>query len=69
MLNGIILLKTPYIFLIATRGSKCKNNLKEVMVRDFYNCWLLPLTPFSVSSRDGSVVPVSQCQEHFTGIL
>ena len=31
MLNGIILLKSPYIsFIIATRGSKCENNLKEV---------------------------------------
>ena len=31
MLNGIILLKRPYISLIiATRGSKCENNLKEV---------------------------------------
>ena len=31
MLNGIILLKKPYISLIiATRGSKCENNLKEV---------------------------------------
>ena len=31
MLNGIILLKRPYVSLIiATRGSKCENNLKEV---------------------------------------
>ena len=31
MLNGIILLKRPYISLIiATIGSKCENNLKEV---------------------------------------
>ena len=31
MLNGIILLKRPYISLIiANRGSKCENNLKEV---------------------------------------
>ena len=49
MLNGIIPLKRPYISLfIAIRGSKCENNLKKV--RDFFNCWLLPLTPFSMSS-------------------
>ena len=31
MLNGIILLKRPYIsHIIATRGSKSENNLKEV---------------------------------------
>ena len=32
MLNGIILLKRPYVsVIIATMGSKCENNLKEVM--------------------------------------
>ena len=31
MLNGIILLKRPYISLIiATMGPKCENDLKEV---------------------------------------
>ena len=31
MLNGIILLKRPYIsHIIATIGFKCENNLKEV---------------------------------------
>ena len=34
MLNGIILFKKSYISLIiATRGSKCENNLKEVMAQ------------------------------------
>ena len=43
MSNGIILLKRLYISLIiAARGSKCENNLQEVMVwesvliADFY---------------------------------
>ena len=37
MLNEIILLKGPYISLIiATMGSKCENNLKEVMALDSF---------------------------------
>ena len=32
MLNGVILLKRPYIsHTIAPRGSECENNLKEVI--------------------------------------
>ena len=37
MLNVIIILKRPYISLIiATRGSKCENNLKEVKAWDSF---------------------------------
>ena len=52
MLNGIILLKRPYISpIIATRGSKCGKQLKGSKgLRFLSNCWLLPLTPSSMSS-------------------
>ena len=47
MLNGIILLKRPYISLIiATRGSTCENNLKEVEARDFFQLLTFTFEPF-----------------------
>ena len=47
MLYGIILLKRPYISLnIATRGSKCENNLYKVKAWDYFPIADFYLWPF-----------------------
>ena len=52
MLNGIFLLKRPYVSLIiATRGSKCENNLKEVDHGPrLFQLLTFTFDPFSMSS-------------------
>ena len=53
MLDGIILLKIYISLIIATRGSKCENNLYQVMAWDYFEIadfYLWPLLQCQVGS-------------------